>query len=123
MRRTGPDEGLGDGCYYGHLPCPYKTPSAGPSILQSLFLFPLAIALGAPFDIDSMEIAILDGVGIFHAIASLTLAEGAKRVLGGQNALIGALATPLAPAFFFWILTEFLSRITLIGARSCLRRP
>lgn len=92
-----------------------RTPSAGPSILQSLFLFPFALTFGAPFAIAPVEIAILAAFGVLHAIASVTLAEGAKRVPSGQTALIGALETPLAPLLAFLILTEIPSTPTLIG--------
>ncbi|MEM8576033.1 MAG: EamA family transporter, partial [Pseudomonadota bacterium] len=91
------------------------TPSAGPSVLQSLLLFPFAIALGAPFSIAPVETVILAGFGVFHAIASVTLAEGAKRVPAGQTALIGALETPLAPFLALLILREVPSQVTLIG--------
>ncbi|MEM0950099.1 MAG: DMT family transporter [Pseudomonadota bacterium] len=92
-----------------------ETPSAGPSVLQSLFLFPLALAFGDPFQTAPVEIAILAAFGIMHAIASVTLAEGAKRVPSGQTALIGALETPLAPILAFLILVEIPTTPTLIG--------
>jgi len=92
-----------------------ETPSAGPSVLQSVLLFPIALALGAPFSIAPSEMMILAGFGLFHAIASVTLAEGAKRVPAGQTALIGALETPLAPLLAFLILTEIPSQTTLLG--------
>ncbi|MEO0390452.1 MAG: DMT family transporter [Pseudomonadota bacterium] len=91
------------------------TPSAGPSVLQSLFLFPLALVFGEPFRTAPVEIAILAAFGIMHAIASVTLAEGAKRVPSGQTALIGALETPLAPIFAFLILVEVPTTPTFIG--------
>ena len=91
------------------------TPSAGPSILQSVFLFPFAVVLGAPFNIAPLEMAILAGFGMFHAIASVTLAEGAKRVPAGQTALIGALETPLAPVLALLILRDVPSLTTLTG--------
>jgi len=91
------------------------TPSAGPSVLQSLFLIPLALIFGAPFQIAPVEIAILAAFGVMHAIASVTLAEGAKRVPSGQTALIGALETPLAPILAFLILAELPATPTFIG--------
>lgn len=94
--------------------CP-NTPSAGPSVLQSLFLIPLALTFGMPIQTAPAEIAILAVFGIMHAVASVTLAEGAKRVPSGQTALIGALETPLAPILAFIILTEVPSLPTLIG--------
>jgi len=92
-----------------------ETPSAGPSVLQSLFLFPLALVFGEPFQTAPVEIAILVAFGIMHALASVTLAEGAKRVPSGQTALIGALETPLAPILAFLILVEIPTTSTLIG--------
>ena len=92
-----------------------KTPSAGPSVLQSLFLIPLALIFGTPFQTAPVEIAILAAFGVMHAIASVTLAEGAKRVPSGQTALIGALETPLAPILAFLILTEIPTTPTFIG--------
>ncbi|MEM6696234.1 MAG: DMT family transporter [Pseudomonadota bacterium] len=91
------------------------TPSAGPSVLQSLFLFPLALIFGEPFQIGLIETAILAAFGILHAVASVTLAEGAKRVPSGQTALIGALETPLAPILAFVILAEIPTTPTFIG--------
>lgn len=91
------------------------TPSAGPSVLQSLFLFPLVLVFGEPFQTAPVEITILAAFGIMHAIASVTLAEGAKRVPSGQTALIGALETPLAPILAFLILVEVPTTQTLIG--------
>ncbi|MEJ6395528.1 DMT family transporter [Gymnodinialimonas sp. 2305UL16-5] len=92
-----------------------ETPSAGPSVLQSLFLFPLALVFGDPFETAPVEITILAALGIMHALASVTLAEGAKRVPSGQTALIGALETPLAPTVAFLVLTEIPTMPTLIG--------
>ena len=91
------------------------TPSAGPSVLQSLFLIPLALIFGDPLNTAGIEIAILAAFGIMHAVASVTLAEGAKRVPSGQTALIGALETPLAPVLAFLILAEVPTTLTLIG--------
>ncbi|MEM9342064.1 MAG: DMT family transporter [Pseudomonadota bacterium] len=92
-----------------------NTPSAGPSVLQSLLLLPLALVFGSPFQIAPLEIAVLAAFGITHAIASVTLAEGAKRVPSGQTALLGALETPLAPILAFLILSELPSVPTLLG--------
>lgn len=91
------------------------TPSAGPSVLQSLILIPAALTFGAPFQISLTETVVLAIFGILHAIASVTLAEGAKRVPAGQTALIGALETPLAPVLAFVVLAEFPGQLTLVG--------
>lgn len=92
-----------------------ETPSAGPAVLQSLFLMPPAFVLGAPLATAPIEIAILAAFGLLFAIASVTLAEGAKRVPSGQTALLSALETPLAPLLAFAILAEVPATATLIG--------
>lgn len=92
-----------------------NTPGAGPAVLQSIFLLPVAAVLGSPFDVAPIEIAILAAFGLLFAIASVTLAEGAKRVPSGQTALLSALETPLAPVFAFMLFAEVPSAATFIG--------
>jgi len=92
-----------------------KTPGAGPSVLQSLFLLPPSFLFGAPFQTAPFEIAVLGAFGFLFAIASVTLAEGAKRVPSGQTALLSALETPLAPLFAFLIFAEIPATTTFIG--------
>ena len=92
-----------------------ETPGAGPSALQSILLLPVALVLGQPFAVDPGEILILAAFGLLFAIASVTLAEGAKRVPSGQTALLSALETPLAPVFAFLVFSEVPSHATLIG--------
>ena len=91
------------------------TPGAGPSVLQSLILLPPAFALGAPFRTDPLEICVLAAFGLLFAVASVTLAEGAKRVPSGQTALLSALETPLAPVLAFIVFTEIPSMATILG--------
>ena len=91
------------------------TPGAGPSVLQSIFLLPLAFLLGQPLQTQPVEIAILMAFGILFAIASVTLAEGAKRVPSGQTALLSSLETPLAPLLAFLVLAEVPSTATFLG--------
>ena len=92
-----------------------QTPSAGPSVAQSLFLLPIALMFGSPFDIAIVEIAVLAIFGMLFAIASVTLAEGAKRVPSGQAALLGTLETPLAPILAFLFLSEIPPNLTILG--------
>ena len=91
------------------------TPSAGPAILQSLLLLPPSFILGEPFQTNPLEIVVLAAFGLLFAIASVTLAEGAKRVPSGQTALISALETPLAPILAFIIFIEVPSIATFLG--------
>ena len=91
------------------------TPGAGPSVLQSLILLPPSFALGAPFRTEPSEIFVLAVFGLLFAVASITLAEGAKRVPSGQTALLSALETPLAPILAFIVFTEVPSRATILG--------
>lgn len=91
------------------------TPGAGPAVLQSVLLLPVAAMLGDPFDVDRAEVYVLAAFGLLFAIASVTLAEGAKRVPSGQTALLSSLETPLAPVFAFILFTEVPSVATLMG--------
>lgn len=91
------------------------TPGAGPSALQSVILLGPALMLGAPFAVGLVETAILAAFGLIFAIASVTLAEGAKRIPSGQTALLSALETPLAPVFAYVLLAEVPGTATLIG--------
>jgi len=91
------------------------TPGAGPQVLQSAFLLPFAALLGNPFDVERTEIYVLAAFGLLFAIASVTLAEGAKRVPSGQTALLSTLETPLAPVFAFMLFAELPSIATFVG--------
>ena len=91
------------------------TPAAGPAVLQSLLLLPVAALLGSPFAVQRTEILILAAFGLLFALASVTLAEGAKRIPSGQTALLSSLETPLAPALAFLLFTEIPSAATLLG--------
>ena len=90
-------------------------PGAGPSALQSLILLPPSFALGAPFRTEPFEIFVLAAFGFLFAFASVTLAEGEKRVPSGQTALLSALETPLAPVLAFIVFTEVPSVATILG--------
>ncbi|WP_297773728.1 hypothetical protein [uncultured Roseovarius sp.] len=72
--------------------------------MQSLFLLPPSFLLGAPFLTEPTDVAVLAAFGLLFAIASVTLAEGAKRDPSGQTALISALEIPLAPILAFIVL-------------------
>ena len=91
------------------------TPAAGPAVLQSVLLLPFAAMLGDPFDVERTEVYVLAAFGLLFAIASVTLAEGAKRVPSGQTALLSSLETPLAPIFAFILFTEIPNIATFLG--------
>jgi drug/metabolite transporter (DMT)-like permease len=91
------------------------TPGAGPAVLSSILLLPFAVIFGNPFDIEPSEIYVLSAFGLLFAIASVTLAEGAKRVPSGQTALLSTLETPLAPVFAFILFTEIPNIATFLG--------
>jgi len=92
-----------------------KTPGAGPTALQSILLLPISFALGEPFSVDPLEISILAAFGLLFAIASVTLAEGSKRLPSGQTALLSTLETPLAPLLAFALFAEFPNTATWVG--------
>ena len=92
-----------------------NTPGAGPAVLSSVLLLPFAAIFGNPFDVERTEVYILSAFGLLFAIASVTLAEGSKRVPSGQTALLSTLETPLAPVLAFIMFTEIPNTATFIG--------
>lgn len=91
------------------------TPAAGPAALSSLVLLPVAIFYGNPFVIPLYDFFVMAAFGLIFAIASVTLAEGMKRIPAGETALLSALETPLAPLFGWMFFAEIPANTTYFG--------
>lgn len=91
------------------------TPAAGPAAVSSLVLLPLAIIYVDPFAIPLYDFLVMAAFGLIFAIASVTLAEGMKRIPAGETALLSALETPLAPLFGWMFFAEIPAHTTFIG--------
>lgn len=92
-----------------------NTPAAGPAMLSSGILIGLALVFASPFAIDFAELPVLALFGLIFAVASITLAEGAKRISAGQTALLSVMETPLAPLLAWLVLTEIPPMTTFVG--------
>jgi drug/metabolite transporter (DMT)-like permease len=99
-------------CIYRRYP---QTPAAGPAMLSSLLLMPPALLLGEPFAIPLHETLLSCGFGLVFAVASVTMAEGARRLPAAETALISALETPLAPLWAYLVLSELPNSLTVLG--------
>ena len=99
-------------CIYRRFP---DTPAAGPAILMSLLLMPVSVLFTAPMAVSGGEILILALFGFAFSIASVTLAEGAKRLPSAETALLSAMETPLAILLAILLLSEYPGLITVIG--------
>jgi len=99
-------------CIYRRFP---QTPAAGPAVLLSLLLAPIGWYFGHPFDAPGEEILIMCLFGLMFSVASVTLAEGARRLPAAETALLSALETPLAPIWAFLILSEVPANLTILG--------
>ncbi len=99
-------------CIYRRFP---QTPSAGPGVLLSLILVPIGWLLGDPISAPLKEILIMGCFGLVFAVASITLAEGARRLPASETALLSALETPLAPVWAYLIFTEVPGLLTVAG--------
>ncbi len=99
-------------CIYRRYP---DTPAAGPAVLLSLLLAPVGLYLGDPFDAAFNDIAISCLFGLVFSVASVTLAEGARRLPAAETALISSLETPLAPLWAYLIFTEIPALLTVFG--------
>lgn len=91
------------------------TPAAGPAALSSLVLLPIAIFYSDPFSIPLYDFLVMAAFGLIFAIASVTLAEGMKRIPAGEAALLSALETPLAPLFGWMFFSEIPVGTTFLG--------
>ena len=99
-------------CIYRRYP---QTPAAGPAVLSSLLLVPMVLPSGDPLAIPLHEIFLTCGFGLVFAVASVTMAEGARRLPAAETALISALETPLAPLWAFMVFSELPTSFTLVG--------
>jgi drug/metabolite transporter (DMT)-like permease len=92
-----------------------KTPSAGPSALSSILLMPFALALGSPFTSSFLDILVTIVFGLTFAIASITLAEGTKRLPAAEASLLSILEVVFAPILAWVIFTEIPAVATFAG--------
>jgi drug/metabolite transporter (DMT)-like permease len=99
-------------CIYRRYP---NTPAAGPAVLLSLLLVPVAYVGGNPLSAPLSEIIVMCSFGLVFSVASVTMAEGARRLPAAETALISALETPLAPIWAFIFVAEMPTRYTLVG--------
>ncbi len=99
-------------CIYRRYP---HTPAGGPAVLLSLLLVPPGWAYGDPVSTAPSEIFIMCLFGLVFAVASVTLAEGARRLPAAETALLSSLETPLAPVWAFLFFTEVPALLTVVG--------
>lgn len=92
-----------------------QTPAAGPNVAASLLLLPIALLLINPLASPRQEILVLAAFGLLHAIASVTLSEGARRLPPSEAALISSLETPLAILWGWALLAERPAIASIIG--------
>ncbi|MEM7193613.1 MAG: DMT family transporter [Pseudomonadota bacterium] len=92
-----------------------STPAAGPAAMSSLVLLPIAVVFSNPFAVSSADFLVTAAFGLTFAIASVSLAEGMKRLPAGETALISALETPLAPVFGWLLFAEIPADSTFLG--------
>ncbi len=99
-------------CIYRRYP---ETPAAGPAVLLSILLLVVALFFSNPFDASIKEIFLMATFGLVFSLASVTLAEGAKRLPAAETALVSSLEIPLAPIWAWMFLSEVPTALTLVG--------
>jgi len=92
-----------------------NTPAAGPSVLGSIFLLPIAAYFSDPFAAQLSEIPYMVAFGLVFALASITLAAGSRYLPAAQTALFSAMDAPLAPIWAYLIMAEVPTARTIIG--------
>lgn len=91
------------------------TPSSAPMIVSSLILAAMALIVSAPLEAPTTEIPVMAGFGLVHALAFVTLAEGARYLPAAETGLLSALETPLAPVWAWLLLSEIPNSETILG--------
>jgi len=91
------------------------TPSAAPMFASSLILSAIALISASPFDAAAGDIPVMAAFGLVHAVGSVTLAEGARRLPAVETGLLSALETPLAPVWAWLLFTETPTLPTVLG--------
>ena len=90
-------------------------PSSAPMIASSLLLAAVALFVTAPLDAPVGEMPAMAGFGLVHALAYVTLVEGARRLPAVETGLLSALETPLAPVWAWLLLSEIPNTETILG--------
>lgn len=91
------------------------TPSSAPMIASSLLLAAVVLLITAPLEAPAGEMPAMAGFGLVHAIAFVTLAEGARYIPAAETGLLSALETPLAPFWAWLVLSEIPGTETVLG--------
>ena len=73
------------------------------------------MSIGEPFDASIRDILLILVFGLVFSIASVTMAEGAKRLPASETALISALETPLAPVWAVLLFSEIPGHYSILG--------
>lgn len=92
-----------------------KTPAAGPSALSSILLIPFPLAFGSPFTSLFSDVLVMVAFGLTFAIASITLAEGTKRLPAAEASLLSILEVVFAPVLAFALFAEIPALATFAG--------
>lgn len=91
------------------------TTAALPAALSSVVLLPVAMYFGTPLSVPLDGLPVLIVFGLIFAVASVTLAEGARRLPSAETALLSTLEMPLAPLLAFVVLSERPTTQVLLG--------
>ena len=92
-----------------------QTPAAGPSALSSILLMPFALVFGSPFTSSFYDILVMIAFGLTFAIASITVAEGTKRLPAAEATLLSILEVVFAPVLALAIFAEIPALATFVG--------
>ena len=92
-----------------------NTPAAGPSALSSILLMPFALAFGSPFTSSFSDILVMIAFGLTFAVASITLAEGTKRLPAAEASLLSILELVFAPFLALAFFAEIPALATFAG--------
>ena len=92
-----------------------KTPVVLAAAASSLQLFILGLIMSEPFAVSSQDFRLLLLFGVVFAIAAILLTEGVRKIPAAEAGLIGAVETPLAMLFAWFLLKELPPIASFIG--------
>lgn len=84
-------------------------------VVSSLLLFPVAVAMGTPFQMSARDLWWSAAFGVGYAAGYILWMEGARRIPAAESGVLQLAETPVAIVLAWLILREFPPEATILG--------
>ena len=95
--------------------CRPNSSVVSPILYSALMALLIAFFQGDPFDISAKDLLVMLFFGVTFSLASIFLAEGARRLLAVTMTLISLMEIPFAIVWGWWLFSEQMSLLSLTG--------